>query len=129
MGSVVVLRDAVLDTGDPYAGGEFTVELHGRGLDVVRTVFVYSWHGLDKFFDQLVERWRGWEGSETWESPEGDLTVDAHADHTGHVMLRFRVQDGPMPSWQASIEVMVDGGEDMASLARDVHDLLASPAQ
>ena len=114
----------VPDVADPYAGGSFEIELRGAGMTATRTVFVYASSGLASFFIELAEAWRGWEGSEVWESPEHDLTIEATFRHGGHDHLRFTARNGPMPTWRASVEVDVEAGEEMTQVAREVARLL-----
>lgn len=120
------MRDARVNDGDdPYAGASFVVELHADGLDATRCVFVFGWDGLDGFLNELASSWRGWEGTKTWTSPEGDLHLDADVDHLGHTTLKFTARDGPLPTWRATVQTVVAAGEDMKSLAAAVGELLS----
>lgn len=122
---VVTLGAAVVtDLDDPYAGVSFVVQLRASGMKAERTVFTYTWSGLPSFFDDLAEAWRGWSGLKVWESPEHDLRIEATFASNGHAYLRFTARNGPLPTWEASVEVDVEAGEEMSRIAREVASLL-----
>lgn len=122
----VTLRGAVLDDHDDgYGFGSFAVDLVGDGLSATRYVFVIDGSGLDDFFAELAEHWRGWEGKRSWASAEHDLAIDARAASGGHNHLRFSARNGPVATWSASVDVVVDAGEDMTLLARDLAAFLS----
>ncbi len=125
-GTTVILRDVLrTDDVDPYAGGSFVVEFQADGLDVTRCVFAFGWDGLDSFLSEIADSYRGCEGTKGWTSPEGDLEVEAEADHRGHNTLRFTARDGAIPMWWATAIATVAAGEDMANLASSVKSFLA----
>ena len=108
---------------DLYAGESFTISIKDDGLQVERTVFVYShdWIAFAAFFQDPADSWRGWDGTKTWESIEHDLTIEARSDAGRHCLLSFTVRNGPMRTWTAQIDgISIDAGEDLASLARAV---------
>lgn len=122
----VTLRDAVLaDHDDEYGFGSFVVDLVGDGLAATRSVFVIDGSGLDVFFAELAEHWRGWEGMRSWASAEYDLSIDARAASGGHNHLRFIARNGPIATWSAHIDVVVDAGEEMTFLARELAAFLS----
>jgi hypothetical protein len=121
---VVTIGAAVVSTStDPYAGCSFEVTLRGPGLVANRTVFMFAFSGLPRYFAELAQSWRGWEGVKAWESPEHDLTIEATFTPGGHDRLRFIARNGPIPTWKASVEVDVEAGEEMARIARTVQNL------
>lgn len=125
---VVTLGPAVVQNHeDPYAGGSVVVELQGAGLAATRTVFVFASSGLSSFLAELAESWRGWSGVKVWESPDHDLTIEATFISGGHDRLRFTARNGPMPTWEAWIEVEVEAGEEITRISRDVAELLPRP--
>ena len=52
------------------------------------------------------------------------LGIEATFVAGGHDNLQFQVQDGPTPSWKASLSVAVEAGEEMTSIAREVAALI-----
>ena len=102
--------------------------LRGPGLSAERRVFVFAFSRLGTFLAELAESWRGWRGVKKWRSPEADLTIGAESDGGAHVRLRFRVGNGPVPTWTASIEIEIEAGEELAGLAREIEHLLPSNA-
>ena len=118
---IVVLRDP---RPDIEGWGYFVVELHGAGLDVVNGVRVHKMSPLPNFLRGLEADWRGWQGERTWRSTEPGLDIVARHDG-GHIWMLWTAVDGPMKHWTASVEVMIDPGEQLSALVRDVADLLA----
>ena len=117
---------------DPYADDRFSIELRSKGLRIEREVFMlgFEWGNLAAFFTDLADSWHGWHGEKSWESVEHDLKITASSDSTGHCLMTFTVQDGPMFSWRAEVSgFRIDAGEGMAALARSVHEFIGdSPA-
>jgi len=58
----------------------FLAEVHERNLTASAHIGTYMSHGLAKLFTDMAAEWRGWIGSKTWSSFEGELTVSAQAD-------------------------------------------------
>lgn len=111
------------DSDDPYAGSNFVAELHGDGVDAVRSVFMFSfdWNALAAYFADLAESWRGWEGENVWESIEHDLRITATSDRLGHCHLTFTLRDGPNYTWETTVSgFAISAGEDMAAVAREM---------
>lgn len=122
-GTYVRLRSDVAHQGRPWFA--FSAELHGIGLDASVGVLEYgSTQDLGSFLSDLAESWRGWEGTKTYNSLEYDLTVEARREG-GHNVLRFTVRAGTSQSWTATLVVMLEAGEEMANVAREVSDLIA----
>ncbi len=115
-----------MDLSDPYAGGSFSVELLAPGLRVVRPVFVFTFSDLPEYFHELAEDWRGWSGEKVWASPDYDLVIAARSSNTGHDLLTFSVQDGPVRTWIASIDVEMEAGQEATATARSIADLWAT---
>lgn len=84
-----------------------------------------GWDGLDSFLSEIADSYRGWEGTKSWASPEGDLKVEAEPHHRGHNTLRFTARDGPNPTWWATATAVVAASEDMANLASSVKSFLS----
>lgn len=123
-GTYVRLRVAPSPQEEPYF--TFYAELHGAGLDASVGVLEYGEkHDLGSFLSDLANSWRGWEGTKTYNSLEYDLTVEAHREAGGHNILRFTVREGMPPLWTATLELMLEAGEETASLAREVSTFMA----
>jgi hypothetical protein len=80
---------------DPGRNREHIIaELRSTGLLATRRVYhgyTQGFSDLANFFAELAADWRGWEGSRSWESVEGDLRVEAQHKF-GHVQLRVTVR-------------------------------------
>jgi Family of unknown function (DUF6228) len=67
-----------------------------------------------KFFGELAESWRGWNGEKKWSSMEGEYQLLAIRDSLGHITLSAILRSDPSliaPCWQASVSVMVEAGQ------------------
>ena len=75
---------------------------------------------LDRFWRDLAENWRGWEGTRSWQSLEGDLELSATSDRLGHVALEVRLEEGAPFQWRVHGKISLDAGQldRMAAAAR-----------
>ena len=70
-------------------------------------------------FDRLAFQWQGWKGVEAWTSAEGEFSITATSDRTGHVHLAFNLlKPAQSAYWTPSAFVMVDAGH-LEPIARD----------
>ena len=88
---------------------------------------------LARYFDSLVESWRGWDGERVYESIEHDQRLAAV--HDGHVRIAILLAESTDPwGWQVRAMVKIEAGEQLSAAARDVSELVrvnpsaASPA-
>ena len=80
---------------------------------------------LSQFVQELADDWLGQVPSRHFESIEHDLSITATRDLFGHVRLRVTLRDSyRSESWEASAEVKVDAGEEMAAFAAGIRRLL-----
>jgi hypothetical protein len=105
------------------------VDLEDEGL------VAHGWSALDgrdrldlpAFLACLVERWRGWEGTLTWTSMEGEMTLDA-THHGRHVCLAVTLRRPHRTyepdAWSARVVFNLEPGEQLRNLAADAADVL-----
>lgn len=112
--------------------GSLVATLAGRDLvasHVVRPHYADDGFGdLGAFFADLERSWRGWHGTRSWRSLEGELTITAQ--HTGsHVTLRIDMRDAALGhgAWAAQMDLTVEAGEQLSSVAADVGMLVNRP--
>lgn len=78
---------------------------------------------LARYFRDLANDWRGWQGSRDYESIEGDLRLQA--THDGHVNLRVLLWESAVPrGWRVEVEVRLDAGEPLSAAATDIAALV-----
>ncbi len=109
---------------DDVGFDSFVIEVQGAGLDASTVVLSVNVSSLGDFFSELARDWRGWEAPRRWDSLEGELTIEAHQDGTGHDWLQFTVRHNTPPDWTLTLVVSVEAGEQMANLAGDVRDFV-----
>jgi hypothetical protein len=117
---------------DEYGDGDvyfLEVELEDDGLAV------HGWTSLDgqqaqdlpAFLADLVVRWRGWEGTLTWTSTEGEMVLDAtndgHQVTLGVTLRRPRLTHEP-DAWSARVVFLVEPGEQLRTLSREASAVL-----
>jgi hypothetical protein len=109
---------------------QFLAELRGSGLTAAASVSSYLSEGLDTFFESLAADWRGWIGERRWSSLEGEFTLRAECDRSGHVYLEAVLHSGAPPVWSATVNLIVEAGqlERLASRARSFQREVITPA-
>jgi hypothetical protein len=83
---------------------------HG-GLDATARVGSYLSTGLGDFFASLAADWKGWEGARRWESLEGELSLAAESDRTGHVDLLVHLHNGAPVRWKLDLHLTLEAGQ------------------
>src|SRR5690348_17557308 len=87
----------------------FSVRLNGPDFHGVGRVYAYPPTGLDTFFQDLAVHWRGWGGKMEWASLEGELSLTATSDSTGHTNLAVRLRSGPYPfDWTLTAVLVIE---------------------
>ncbi|WP_420710939.1 DUF6228 family protein [Streptomyces sp. NRRL S-118] len=105
---------------------DFLVTAQGESARIEVVVRTWDGDGLDVFLAELAEGFRGWSGTRTWRSLEGDLTLAA--EHAGsHVRLTWGLHDRlPDDEWRFETTTIHAPGEDMRSLAIEMRTFLES---
>jgi hypothetical protein len=104
-------------------------ELYAEGL----TAATSFWLGpegveerLDVFFERLAADWRGWRGVRVWENMEGGLFLRCTHDRKGTVVVHVELRHLSGSDWSAKADVLVDAGEELDAVARELRRLLSS---
>ena len=83
------------------SGEDWWAELIGPGVTVRREVLRYSPHGqMDVLFASMAQDWRGWKGSKTWRSLDGEMSLECTSDGLGHVTVRVEIVAGSLYDWR-----------------------------
>lgn len=93
-------------------GGSVTTTVHEFG----------TW--LPRFFRELGDAWRGFDGVKSFGSLEGELTVDARHDGLGTVYCEVCLRQPWPPEWAVSAVLDFGAGAHMDSLADEIEQLL-----
>jgi hypothetical protein len=95
------------------------VTLAGHGVQGENFVWFHRSPGLTEFFRDLAAHWNGWKGPKTWESDEGELSIEATTNRLGRVTLRTVLHTDVDPVWRLQLSLLVEAGQ-LDAIARDV---------
>ena len=130
------LRWAIDPPVDPYGDGYVHtahVELRADGLTAKTSATVDgikdgSRQDLAEFFAELASDWRGWTGERKWRALEGEMAIEAWHDGRASVMIAVTIKRPWMTfakdAWSARAVFMLEAGEQLSSVARDLASLL-----
>jgi Family of unknown function (DUF6228) len=118
---------------DPYGDGyvhHMLVEVSDDGISATSTATLEG-QGAENLVDFLVglaRDWQGWTGTRQWASMEGQLTLDASHDRTGHVQVAVTLRRGRRTydpdAWSARVILTIEAGEQLRQLAQNADSLL-----
>ena len=94
-------------------GDYFAVTYESPAAKIHKRVWGYNdCKYLVNLFKFIAKEWRGWEGTETWESIEGEFGISARCDNLGHIMLEIIIKecDGP-EVWSSITSLGIDSGQ------------------
>jgi hypothetical protein len=120
------LPDAMFTLGDPQRGDDgelwsIVATLQVESLRATKRVTVHYATCMDEliaYLDDLAEHWQGWNSEKTYRSLEGDLTLNARHDGSGHVVLDVELKRSHLPNeWSAKGQIVTDPGAQMAEAA------------
>jgi hypothetical protein len=112
--------DAVLEFGR-VEGDYFEVSLSSSSHSAVKRICCYTDpQGVANLFAEAATNWRGWSGAKSWDSVEGELSLQLTADHTGHVTLTVVINHdvGGPDSWRVKSQLSLEAGQ-LEHLAND----------
>jgi hypothetical protein len=73
------------------------------------------------FFRTLSDNWTGWAGTKTWGALEGEYSLCAEIDSTGHVALTVEVNPHrPAPGFTAILMLVLEAGQ-LEELTNQLH--------
>lgn len=106
-----------------YRGEQYQVELKGSGFSVLTDV----WAGdllypqdLSNFFRQLANFTKPWNGSQDWESLEGELALSVTCTTLGQVNFQVEISQrtGASEAWSVRVGIETELGQ-LEKLARE----------
>jgi hypothetical protein len=81
--------------------------------NMMASLKVYIFDPFDKafcrYFAELAENWRGWNGIKQWNSLEGELQISSESDSLGHVTMDITLES--YGSWKSQITLVFDAGQ------------------
>ena len=100
----------------------YTLSLSGRGMNSSVRVANQSYGEtpLD-FFKQLAE---GWDGEKVWSALEGEYSMSAKSDLTGHIYINFHIYSNlTEPYWSVQVAIVLESGQ-LDSIATGLSEFL-----
>jgi hypothetical protein len=96
------------------AGDYFVVKLRSPEYRGIRKVYAYTdASGVAQLFRDAAQSWRGWSGTKSWRSLEGELELSLRQDALGHVTLEVAVghDDGNADPWRIRASLGLEAGQ------------------
>lgn len=104
----------------------FNVCLCGPNFRGAAQVYPYRPARLGEFFRDLAIHSKGWVGKKEWGSLEGELSLAATIDSTGHIYLTVRLRSGPYPfEWLLSAMLLIEAGQ-LEQIASSIEEFVQS---
>ncbi len=95
-----------------FSGDYFQAALRGPNFEGSGRVYAYEPAHMAAFFRDLAAHWQGWSGQKEWGSLEGELSLTATSDSTGHTSLAVRMRSGPYPfDWTLTAMLLIEAGQ------------------
>lgn len=64
------------------------------------------------FFEQIAREWQGWSGDKEWGAMEGEFSLEASSDSTGHIETTIKLQPSfYSPCWSAEVTLIIEAGQ------------------
>jgi len=90
----------------------YVAELQAKGLSAsIQVDPLDRVDGLERFFAEVAENWRGWKGELTWHAVEGEYSITATCDKAGHVTMAPRFYYGGPHTWLAEVRLTLEAGQ------------------
>lgn len=110
------------------AGQEyFCVTIKSKNLFSFTDVYAFDPFdsNLVRFFENLAENWKGFEGEKEWSSLEGEFSLNCTSDSLGHFALEVTIRNNEDTRY-ASKTIFIESGqlEKVALEARNFFNIL-----
>jgi uncharacterized protein DUF6228 len=91
----------------------FALKVARRDLFATASIWAgYTGSHPAKWFLEVAENWRGWQGDRRWESMEHELRLVATNDRRGHIAITIRLRSGICEhDWSVAATLKVDAGQ------------------
>jgi len=86
-------------------------KLSTKRLQAELNVYLYMSPSIAGFFGDLATNWNGWKGIKKWSSFEGELSIEASCDSTGHITFIINLSNGAPPYWQVQATITCSAGQ------------------
>ena len=109
-------------TGEPWSLLAVLENSHGRASSPVWDVG----NELIGLFNGIARDWRGWDGTRSYSSLEGELDIAARHDGIGQIRLVVSLGSLSPPSWRLETEMTLGAGAHAETVAASVAGLIAA---
>ncbi len=109
---------------------------HLRTLELDARTRVYAFQpkapGVAEFFRSMAKKWRGWSGTLSYDSLEGEFGLAGIHDGLGHITLVVKIAEGSYapPRWTVRAQLRTEAGmlESLADAAEKFEAALSTTA-
>lgn len=111
------------------AGSEyFRVAIRSHNITAFSKVYVFDPfdYNLKKFFEELAENWKGFDGEKVWTSLEGEFTLTCTSDNLGHFAIESTIRNN-LDTWNVRNTIYVEAGQ-LEEIASEVKKFFDIPA-
>ena len=98
----------------PSGSESYRVTLRENEFEVSYRVYAFDPHdnGLSKFFSELAQEWKGWDGPKIWKSLEGEFELQCQHDRVGHVTTTATLHSNAYGNgWTGQIRFDIAAGQ------------------
>jgi hypothetical protein len=112
-----------------YEDGYFLVELKGEVAAAINVWAYTDALALRDLFQELAELQRPWQGSKSWGSVEGELSISATCSALGEVVFSIALQQrsGSSEDWRIQAGLVTELGQ-LPSIAKGAALFLIEPS-
>lgn len=120
-GRTLRLSNVVREGGGSVASFEATLSVPGGSVSTTVSEFG-TW--LHRFFREMADEWRGFEGVKSFASLEGELWIEARHDGVGTIYCQVRLRQPEPPEWELSAVLDFGAGAQVGAIASELERLL-----
>jgi Family of unknown function (DUF6228) len=107
----------------------FVVSIERQDVRVEASASAFMAQDLGQYFEELASNWRGWQGRKEWSTLEGEFTLSATSDSTGHIALAYFLRPPHTGfHWELRDAVELEAGQ-LQAIAQEMKDAWSCYAQ
>ena len=106
------VHDGYSLTLSPQGARSYRATIGGPDLNAATTIYDVTGEtfAFADFWRDLAAHWKGWPGSKSWGSLEGDLELEARSDSLGHIQVTCEISCGAPHGWRVKVYLFAEAG-------------------